>query len=45
VNALKRRALTLDLPFLEVSGASGQGVSELLEAMWRRLASSRQSAA
>jgi GTP-binding protein len=45
VKALKRRASTLDLPFLQASGASGQGVPDLLEAMWRRLASSRQSAA
>jgi GTP-binding protein len=45
VQALKRRAAQLDLPFLAISGASGQGVSELLEAMWRRLAASRQSAA
>ena len=45
VKALRRRASILDLPFLQVSGASGQGVPELLEAMWRRLASSRQSAA
>ncbi len=44
VKALRRRASILDLPFLQVSGASGQGVPELLEAMWRRLASSRQSA-
>jgi GTP-binding protein len=45
VKALKRRAATLDLPFLSISGASGQGVPELLEAMWRRLAASRQTAA
>src|SRR6266849_4429315 len=43
VKALKRRASKLDLPFLQVSGASGQGVPELLEAMWRRLAASRQT--
>jgi GTP-binding protein len=45
VKALKRRASQLDLPFLQVSAATGQGVPELLEAMWRRLAASRQSAA
>jgi GTPase len=45
VAALKRRAAALDLPFLQVSGVTGQGVPELLEAMWRRLASSRQTAA
>ena len=35
----------LDLPFLQISAATGHGVPELLEAMWRRLAGSRQSAA
>jgi GTPase len=42
---LERRASELGLPFLRVSGVSGQGVPELLEAMWRGLASSRQPAA
>src|SRR6476661_4522761 len=41
VGALQRRAAQLDLPFLQVSGATGEGVPELLEAMWRRLAESR----
>src|SRR5437867_13165502 len=45
VKALKRRAATLELPFLQISAATGQGIPELLEAMWRRLAASRQSAA
>jgi GTP-binding protein len=45
VTALKRRAAALDLPFLQISGATGQGVPELLEAMWRRLAAARASAA
>jgi GTPase len=45
ITALRRRAAQLDLPFLQISGATGQGVSELVEAMWRRLAASRQSAA
>ena len=45
VVALERRASALGLPFLRVSGVSGQGVPELLEAMWRGLASSRQPAA
>jgi GTP-binding protein len=45
VGALARRAAELDLPFLRVSGVSGEGVPELLEAMWRGLAPSRQSAA
>ena len=45
VAALKRRAAQLDLPFLPISAATGEGVPDLLEAMWRRLAGSRQSAA
>jgi GTP-binding protein len=45
VAALARRAAQLDLPFLRVSGVSGAGVPELLEAMWRGLAGSHQSAA
>ena len=45
IAALERRAAELGLPFLRVSGVSGQGVPELLEAMWRGLAASRQPAA
>jgi GTPase len=45
IAALEKRAAALDLPFLRVSAASGQGLPELLEAMWRRLAGSRQTAA
>jgi len=45
VDALARRADALHLPFLRISGASGSGVGELLEAMWQRLAATRQSAA
>src|SRR6476619_2109697 len=45
VTALKRRAAQLDLPFFQISAATGQGIPELLEAMWRRLAGSRQTAA
>ena len=43
--ALETHASELGLPFLRVSGVSGQGVPELLEAMWKGLASSRQPAA
>jgi Predicted GTPase len=43
--ALERRAATLGLPFLRVSGVSGQGVPELLELMWKGLAASRQPVA
>ena len=45
VVVLERRAAELKLPFLRVSGVSGQGVPELLEAMWRGLMASRQPAA
>jgi len=45
VAALEKRAKTLKLPFFRVSAASGAGVPELVEAMWHRLAASRQSAA
>jgi GTP-binding protein len=45
VTALERRASDLGLPFLRVSGVTGQGVPELLEAMWRGLARPRQPAA
>ncbi|MEP7307187.1 MAG: GTPase ObgE [Acidobacteriota bacterium] len=38
VAALERRAAELGLPFLRISGASGEGLPELLEAMWQRLA-------
>jgi GTP-binding protein len=44
VAALAKRASELGLPFLRVSGVSGEGVPDLLEAMWRGLAA-RQSAA
>ena len=43
--ALERRAAALGLPFLRVSGVSGQGVPELLELMWKGLAVSRQPVA
>src|SRR5438876_2231549 len=45
VAPLERRANELKLPFFRVSGATGAGVPELLEAVWRRLAAARQSAA
>src|SRR5256885_15874153 len=45
VAALQRRAAQLDLPFLQISGVTGEGMPALLEAMWRRLAGSRKSAA
>ncbi len=36
--AVERRALDLGLPFFRISGASGEGLPALLEAMWQRLA-------
>ena len=39
------RAKSIELPCHEISAATGEGVAPLLEAMWRRLAASRQSAA
>jgi GTP-binding protein len=45
LKALEKRAKKLKLPFLKVSGVSGRGVPELLEAMWKGLAASRQTAA
>ncbi len=45
VEALERRAAALKLPFFRISGATGGGVAELVEAMWHRLAASRQTAA
>jgi len=45
IDALSRRAAELKLPFFRISGATGAGVPELLEAMWARLAAARQSAA
>jgi GTP-binding protein len=43
--ALERRAAALGLPFLRVSGVSGQGVPELLELMWKGLALPREPVA
>ena len=45
VDALARRASDLGLPFFRISGATGSGVAELLEASWARLADARASAA
>jgi GTPase len=43
--ALERRAKALKLRFFRISGATGAGVPDLLEAIWRQLARARQSAA
>jgi GTP-binding protein len=45
VAALKRRASKLRLPFFKISGVTGAGVPELLEAAWRELARSRSATA
>ncbi len=43
VTGLERRASALGLPFFRISAATGSGVPELLEAVWRLLAFSRTS--
>src|SRR4029077_9618156 len=45
VAMLERRASKLRLPFFRISGVTGAGVSELLEAAWRELARSRAATA
>ena len=45
VRALAQHTRALKLPFFRISGVSGAGVPELLEAVWRQLAAARQSAA
>jgi GTP-binding protein len=45
IAALAERASGLGLPFFRISGVTGAGVPDLLEAMWQRLAASHQSAA
>src|SRR4029077_14807923 len=43
VTALAERAAALGLPFLRVSAATGAGMPELLEAMWRHIALEREA--
>jgi GTP-binding protein len=43
VTALAARAAALGLPFLRVSAATGAGMPELLEAMWRHIALEREA--
>jgi GTPase len=45
VGRLEKRARALKLPFFRISGATGAGVPELLEALWRQLTAARLSAA
>jgi len=43
VNRLAKRARALTLPFFRISGATGAGVAEVLEAMWRGLRETPQT--
>jgi len=45
VHALEHRAAALGLPCYRISGVTGAGVPELLEACWRLLSTNRTSAA
>src|SRR5204862_65072 len=45
IEAVHGRARELGLPFYRISGVSGAGVPELLEAMWRELDPARQKSA
>jgi len=45
VAPLARRAAELKLPFFRISGVTGAGVPQLVEATWHRLADARLSAA
>jgi GTP-binding protein len=44
VKDLEKRAKKLKLPFFRISGVTGEGVPELLEAMWKPLAEGRAAA-
>ena len=41
---LEKRAKKLKLPFFKISGATGEGIPALLEAMWSHLADAREAA-
>lgn len=43
VQQLEAHARTLSLPFVRISGVTGEGVNELLEAMWSGLSSAREA--
>jgi GTP-binding protein len=45
VEALKRRAAELDLPFFQISGVTGEGVPALMEAAWPHIANAREAQA
>jgi GTP-binding protein len=44
VKELEKRAKKLKLPFFRISGASGEGLPALLEAMWKHVAAQREAA-
>jgi GTP-binding protein len=44
IAALAKRAAELGLPFFRISGVTGAGLPELLEAIWRQLAAQREAA-
>jgi GTP-binding protein len=45
VDALRDRVAAAGLPFMEISGATGQGLDQLLEAVWREVDLSRTAKA
>jgi GTP-binding protein len=45
LESLGQRASELQLPFFTISGATGEGVPQLLEGVWRELATTRSSEA
>jgi GTP-binding protein len=42
---LEQRVRILDLPFHRISGVTGEGIDDLLEAAWRQIAAVREAAA
>jgi len=43
IQRLEDRAETLALPFFRISGVTGEGVADLLEALWRRVGGARST--
>jgi GTP-binding protein len=43
VERLAARAVALEMPFFRISGATGEGVVELLEALWRHVVEARST--
>jgi hypothetical protein len=41
VDRLVARAATLGMPFFRISGVTGEGVAEILEALWRHVVEAR----